>query len=71
MRYRVVSITTEIEHYPESVKDTMDFPHLVKHVFDEQTLFVVRLGTDDFWHADEFFAIEDLKEFSTDEEYNF
>ena len=71
MNYRVVSITNNVGEYPESAKDTENFPHLVQHLEDEHELFVVRLGTDDFWCADDFLQMVGIRDFSTDEEYNF
>jgi len=65
--YRVVSITNNIPDYPESEADTNEFPHIVKYVDDEQDSFVIDAETGQFWPADEFFSMVDVKEFHVKE----
>ena len=62
-RFRVVSITNNIEDYPESKEDTLEFPGLVEDVEDEQALFVIDLEADEIYKADDFFYSFNVKFF--------
>lgn len=61
--FQVVTITNNLEEYPESREDTEMFSHLVPHVKDEQELFVVDLNTGDWWPAEQFFLMNEVRQF--------
>ena len=65
MDYRVVSITKDVSRYPESAKDTEEFPELVEEVEDEQALFVIG-ENGKIYKADEFFYSVEVKRFKTE-----
>ncbi len=50
---RVVTITNNLEAYPEFTKDTLEFTFLVGHIEDEVETFIV--GEDDYWRQQDFF----------------
>lgn len=54
---RIVTVTNNIQDYPEHEKDTREFPHLVEYVEDEADTFVVDPDnpTEQVWPAREFF----------------
>jgi len=60
MRYRLVKITNNIKEYPECELDTLEFPHLVNEITDEQDYFVINTETQEFYPADEFFYMADI-----------
>ena len=70
-RYRVLSITNNIEEYPEAKEDTLEFPDLVADVEDEMDMFVLDLENDEIFKADEFFYQVDVKSFTVDEQINY
>lgn len=68
MRCRVVKITTDLASYPQCQEDNLAYPDLVNYlVEDEYKEFVVDLDSDNYWPADEFFDMVDVRDFITHE----
>ena len=63
MAYRVVTISNNLQKYPQFVEDSADFPQLVEYVEDECAVFVVDLSDGDFYPASEFFMMATIKYF--------
>jgi len=61
MYYRVVSVskTGDLIDFP----DNDEFPHLIKHIRDEEELFIVNKNTKEYWPAIEFFMMVNIKHF--------
>lgn len=67
MKFRILSISTNLEDYPESADDTNEFPHLRKYVEDEQAILIIDEETNEVWPGDEFFMMVGLKRFESTE----
>lgn len=70
-RLIIVSITNDVEAYPDDTEDNARFPHLVSYVEEgDGAQFVV--DPDDplnvFWPASEFFAMVPVTKFLVDSE---
>ncbi len=68
--YKVVSITNNLERYPDCKDDTEEYPHLIDFIqldditHNEWEVFIVENGDINiWWRASEFFYMVDMKEF--------
>jgi hypothetical protein len=66
MKYKVITVTNNVNEYPQYRKSTLEHPELVDLICDECATFVVD-ETNQYWPADEFFAMADnnVVEFET------
>ena len=66
MKYKVITVTNNLNEYPHYREATLAHPELVDRVGDECETFVVD-ETGQYWPADEFFAMADnnVVEFET------
>lgn len=60
---RIVTVTNDIETYPEFAKETLEFPNLVDYVEDDIEIFIVGEDENDFWCHHDFFLLGDIKRF--------
>lgn len=63
-----VTVTNNLEKYPEHSVDTLENPNLVPYVEDECESFIVDPRDKGFCCADEFFACHPVSEFVVDED---
>lgn len=66
MKYRVIKISSYLDGYPECVKDTIEFPNMIKYLEDEYGMFVID-ENGDFCDAIDFFNTHDISEFIVNE----
>lgn len=66
IKFRVVTVTNNLEVCPEYSEDTEEFPEIVPHVEDEAATFVVDTRNGDFWPAREFFDMVTISHFIID-----
>lgn len=67
IKFRVVTITNNLEEYPQYRDDTEEFPEMVFYVVeDEVDTFVVDTRNGDFWPAREFFNMVTISYFIID-----
>lgn len=65
MEYLVVTVTNNLEEYPEYKEDTEKFPELIEEIEDEIETFI--LCENRVYKAEEFFYQVDIKSFTTEE----
>jgi len=64
--FRVVTVTNNLEQYPQHVYDNDEFPHLIDYVEDEVETFVVDENDGGFWKSSEFFQCTNVTHFLID-----
>lgn len=62
-KYRVVTVTNDLENNPEYAEDTIAYPDLIKYVEGDLAIFVIDLTNDKIYSHDEFFIVVGIKEF--------
>ncbi len=66
IKFRVVTVTNNLEEYPQYRDDTEEFPEIVSYVEDEANTFIVDTRDGDFWPAREFFDMVTISHFFID-----
>ncbi len=66
IQFRVVTITNNVDRYPQYREDTEEFPDLVVFVEDEFESLVVDPRDGNFWKVNEFFDCVDIRHFIVD-----
>lgn len=66
IQFRVVTITNDLEEYPQYRADTEEFLELVQWIEDEIEVLVIDPRDGGFWPAREFFEMVRVKHFIVD-----
>ena len=66
IQFQVITITNDIERYPQFREDSEEFCHLIEFIDDEVETFIVDERDDGFWTADEFFDCTRITTFVVD-----
>lgn len=66
-KYRVVTVTNDLENNPEYAEDTIAYPDLIKYVEGDLAIFVIDLTNDNVYSHDQFFMMVAVKEFEITE----
>lgn len=66
MKYKVITVTNNLENYPKYAENNKNYPQLIKYIKDECTTFIVSTtDPDDFYPANEFFMMKKILEIET------
>lgn len=66
-KFRVLHISNNLDEYPQCVKDSDEFPHMIAYVDDEYAMFILDETDGNIYPAGEFFYMVDhVDKFSTE-----
>ena len=66
-KFRVVTVTNDLESNPEYAEDTIAYPDLIPYIEDELATFIIDLTNDNVYSHDQFFMMVAVKEFEITE----
>jgi len=64
--FRIVTVTNNLESYPQHWEDTREFPDLVEELDNDIETFVIDPRDGGWWVASEFFGCTNISHFVVD-----
>ena len=66
IKFRIVTVTNDLEQYPQHREDSEEFPHLVDRLVEDEIEHFVVDEDGDYWVMGEFFHCVNITHFIVD-----